>query len=292
MATKQINTSFNNQTRVFQLNLTPGTFGNPGTITDSLLHTFPLDISNYQSDVISIQKTTTGKYLAILRIQPVFSPSNPVINYTIVQYSALFAQQYSLIVPSPIEVNPYLITYNDGLYFTTSSNQIYEITYSSGNFSYTLTQTSPVIIDSAFQNGECLTVDFNTVIQNAPTPTPTLTRTPTPTPTRQVGQPRRIWDYGPEGRNDGCRCNALFQICESINLDGGNMTLLTVYMFPGETPCTIGAFMYTDDTLTTKFVPNGINNSYRPTFVCIGQISAISSNCFRQDTQLGIQFVC
>jgi hypothetical protein len=73
------------------------------------------------------------------------------------------------------------------------------------------------------------------------------------------------------------------------------MTLITVYMIPGENPSTIGAFMYTDTTMSTRFYPNGFNNSYRPMFLCVTSspfFSVISSNCYRVDPELGIQFVC
>jgi hypothetical protein len=54
--------------------------------------------------------------------------------------------------------------------------------------------------------------------------------------------------------------------------------------------------MYTDSTLTTKFEPIGRDNSYRPAVNCsgigVGLQIAVSENCYRQDDDLGIQYIC
>jgi hypothetical protein len=285
---------------VFELTLNTN-----GTISTSLV-TDLQSTQYFYSEITSIQRTTTGKYLVIFSLRQTINSS---IQSIVAQYSLSWSFNFSVnginSGPVPLPITSGFFTYQNRLFVPAGTqndgdNRYLELTYSfTEGFQLNLVpQTDPTLHMYVIQNSECLNVDFNTLIQNAPTRTPTPTRTvtptrtPSPTPTPVVGVATRIWDYGPEGRVDGCRCNPLGSFCESTNISGGSMTLITVYMFPGDTPCTPNAFMYTDSTLSTVFYPNGINYSYRPTFVCVGQISTISSNCYRQDPLTGIEFVC
>jgi hypothetical protein len=294
MSIKTISSNYFSQHSIVSLNLIDG---NPNSVTYSSLHTFINSGNFFDVNIISIQKTSTNKYLVIFEEQPVYSSSNPVINYRIVQYNSSFVAEYSLFISSPLVVNPNLVAYGNFLYFSVQPNIFYRISYIQGTgFVYSIFETAPMsFFQAIIQNTECLNIDFNTLIQTAPT----RTATPTPTPTRQFGVIRKIFNYPAAGRV-GCGCNDTTQTCTSVNENGPdlNMVLTSVYMLPGTYPCTLGAFMYTDQNLTTLFEPEGRNFTYRTAGTlgpgCSGNnaIPTIGEYCFRQDPIKGIQLLC